>query len=207
MNIPRDKTFPWVPCELDLGVWPSFLKTLTLQITFELLVLNLWYFTYIFPVRRPFRGYHYFFYHVTLTLEFDSFFENFNLDTNFWTVSAGALIFHMRFFLRQDLSVGINNFDLVTLEFDLFFFKTLSFRMTFEQWDLELWCFTWIPTMLTLEFDLLFENFNFVNNIWIVSAKALIFHMSIFSIGTFPWVPTFWPCNLDLGVWPTYWKL
>ena len=29
---------------------------------------------------------------------------------------------------------------------------------------------------LTLEFDLLYENFNFVNNIWIVSAKALIFH-------------------------------
>ena len=36
---------------------------------------------------RPFHGYHYF---VSLTLEFDTFFEIFNL-----TVSARALIFHM----------------------------------------------------------------------------------------------------------------
>ena len=31
---------------------------------------------------------------VTLTLEFDPFFENFNLAYNFRTVSARALIFH-----------------------------------------------------------------------------------------------------------------
>ena len=67
------------------------------------------------------------------------------------------------------------------------FLKTLSMRITFEQWDLELWCFTWVPTIvtLTLEIDLLFENFNSVYNIWIVSAKALIFHISIFSMRTF----------------------
>ena len=102
--------------------------------------------------------------------------------------------------MRQDLSVGTISFDLVTLEFDLLFKKTLRLLITFEQWDLELWCFTWVPTIvtLTLEFDLLFENFN---NIWIVCAKALIFHMSIFSIKTFLWVPTFltlWPWSSGL---------
>ena len=35
------------------------------------------------------------FYPVTLTLEFDPFFDNFNLANNFWIVSARALIFHM----------------------------------------------------------------------------------------------------------------
>ena len=35
---------------------------------------------------------------------------------------------------------------------------------------------------LTLEFDLLFEKFvNIANNFWTVSARALIFHMSIVS--------------------------
>ena len=57
-------------------------ETLTLLITFEQRVLELRYFTCIFPVIRPFRGYHYFF-TVTLTLGFDPFFENFNLANNF----------------------------------------------------------------------------------------------------------------------------
>ena len=63
------------------------------------------------------------FYPVTLTLEFDPFFEIFNLAYNFRTVSARALIFHMNipcdktfpwvplFFYTATL----------TLEFDSFF--------------------------------------------------------------------------------------
>ena len=35
-------------------------ETLTLLISFEQWVLELWYFTWILPVIRPFRGYHYF---------------------------------------------------------------------------------------------------------------------------------------------------
>ena len=35
------------------------------------------------------------------------------------------------------------------------------------------------PVTLTLESGLLFEYFNLVNNIWLLSAKALIFHMNI----------------------------
>ena len=35
------------------------------------------------------------------------------------------------------------------------------------------------PTTLTLEFGLIFENFNRVNNLLTVSTSALIFHMRI----------------------------
>ena len=44
--------------------WPwsltYFLKTLTLLINFDQWVLERWYFTWVFLVIRPFRGYHYF---------------------------------------------------------------------------------------------------------------------------------------------------
>ena len=98
MNIPSDKNVPWVPSFFTLWLWTwslfHFLKTLTLLITLKQCVLELWYFTWIFPVIRPFRGYHYFD-PVTLTLEFDPFFENLNLAYNFWTVSARVFIFHL----------------------------------------------------------------------------------------------------------------
>ena len=41
--------------------------------------------------------------------------------------------------------------------------------------------------------------FNLADNVWTVSARALIFHLSISCNKTFPWVPTFftlWPWNL-----------
>ena len=61
INIPCDKTFPWIPLffTLDLGVWPIF-EHFYLHITFKQWVLELWYFTWIFRVIRPFRWYHYF---------------------------------------------------------------------------------------------------------------------------------------------------
>ena len=56
INIPCDKTFPWVPLFFTLWPWPwsltSFLKTLTLQITFEQWVLDLSYCTWAFLVTR-----------------------------------------------------------------------------------------------------------------------------------------------------------
>ena len=64
-------------------------ETLTLLITFEQCVLELWYFTWVFLVTRPFRGYHYF-----LPCDLDpgvwDIFENVNLANNFWSVSARA---------------------------------------------------------------------------------------------------------------------
>ena len=112
----------FLPCDLDHGVWPIFLKTLTLLITFEQWVLELWYFTRIFPVIRPFRGYHYFD-PVTLTLEFDPFFENFNLAIHFWTVSARAFILYMsisrnKIFLL--VSIYLSLWPLPSLELAIF---------------------------------------------------------------------------------------
>ena len=64
MIIPCDMTFPWIPLFLTLWPWPwnltHYLKTLTLFITFDLCVLELWYFTWLFLVIRPLNGYHYF---------------------------------------------------------------------------------------------------------------------------------------------------
>ena len=68
-------------------------ETLTLLITFEQRMLELWYFTWVFLVIRPFCGYHYF---LPCDLYLGvPFFENFNLSYNFWTVGARALIFPM----------------------------------------------------------------------------------------------------------------
>ena len=69
-------------------------ETLTLLITFEQWVLELWYFTGIFLVIRPFRGYHYF-WPCDLDLEAWPIFWKLNFVNNFWTVSARALIFHL----------------------------------------------------------------------------------------------------------------
>ena len=41
--------------------------------------------------------------------------------------------------------------------------------------------------------------------IWTAGARALIFHTSYLCGKTFPWVPTIWPCDLELGVWHTFW--
>ena len=61
----------------------------------------------------------------------------------------------------------------------------------FEQWVLELWCFTWIFSVIWhfrwyhyfllcyLDLDPFFENFNLANNFWTVSARAFIFLMNI----------------------------
>ena len=50
-----------------------------------------------------------------------------------------------------------------------------------------------------------FWNFYLANNIWRMSARAMIFHMSISSHNTFLWIQTFWTCGLDLGDGPTFW--
>ena len=57
-------------------------------------MLELWYFTWTFLVRRPFRGYHY-----VLPCDHNlgvwPFFKNFNLANTFWAVSALALLYDM----------------------------------------------------------------------------------------------------------------
>jgi hypothetical protein len=49
---------------------------------------------------------------------------------------------------------------------------------------------------LTLEFDLLFENFNLRHDFWLVGCRAFIFHMCIPSSKTFHLIPWSWPLTL-----------
>ena len=90
MIIPCEKTFPWFHyfwhCDLDLGVWPIFLKTLTLLKTFDISQI------------RPFCGYHYF---LPCDLDLDPLFERFNLAKNFWIVSSRAFIFTWAFLVTR----------------------------------------------------------------------------------------------------------
>ena len=120
-----------------MTLWPwlwslaYFLKTWTLLITFERWVLELWYFTCVSIVIRPFRGYHYFFSPVIFTLEFYLIFENLNPVQNFSTVSARALIFHM--IIPCDMSFPWVSFFLypVTLHFEFNPLKKLTLLITF----------------------------------------------------------------------------
>ena len=84
----------------------------------EIFTLLIWvlefflYFTWLFLMTRPFRGYHHFFTLFPLPCTFFAV-ENFNLDNSFSTVttSARALIFYIFILtLWQDLSVGTDMF-------------------------------------------------------------------------------------------------
>ena len=53
-------------------------------------------------------------------------------------------------------------------------------------------------------------NFSLANEFSTMSTRALIFHMItwvIFVTRHSHGYQHFWPCDLDLGVWPTFWKL
>ena len=121
-------------------------------------------------------------------------FWNFNLANNFWTVSVRVWYF-TRIFLMIRPFRGYLILPLWPWPWSLtYFLKTLlTMLITFEQWVLELWYLTWVLSVarpfcvyhyflhvtLTLEFDLSFKICNFANNFWTVSARALIFQMSI----------------------------
>ena len=67
-----------------------------------------------------------------------------------------------------------------------YFLKSLTLLITFEKWMLELRYFIWVFSesslsigtnnfdlvTFNLEFDLLFENFDFANNFWTVNVKS-----------------------------------
>ena len=89
-------------------------------------------------------------------IDFNPFFENFNLGNYFWTVSARAWIFYM--------SIPCDKtFQWVPLFFTLWpwawslthFLKTFSLLITFEQWVLEFWYFTWISLVMRSFFEVL----------------------------------------------------
>ena len=128
-----------------LWPWPRslthFLKTLTLLITFEQWLLELWYFTWIFPLIRPFRGYHYFLtfdlylgvWPIFLkTLTWLIIFEQWVLELLYFTWVFRVLrpFRGYHYFLHCDLGVWpifLDNFNLAN---------------KFKQWVLEFWYFT-----------------------------------------------------------------
>ena len=118
---------------------------------------------------RSFRGFHYFL-PCDLDLGVWPILKKINLAYNIWTVSARALIF--------PISIPCDEtFPWVPLFFTL-------------------WPWLWSLTnfLKTL-------NFKLAISFWKMSARALIFHMSIPCDKTFPWVPLFFT------LWPWLWSL
>ena len=167
-------------------------KTLTLLITFEQWVLELWYFTWSLT---------HFLKTLTLLITFEKWVPKLLYSIWFFLVIRPFRGFH--FFVPCDLDLGVWPT----------FLKTLTLIKTFEQRVLELWYFAWVFLVirpfcgyhyfLPCDLDLgVFKNFNFAKNFWTVSATALILHMGIPCDKTFPWVPLFF---FNLWHWP--WKL
>ena len=74
---------------------------------------------------------------VNLTLAVDQFFENFNLTTNFWAVSARALmhVFHMCILCDNIFPLVPNIFYPVTLTFEIgLLFENFNLATNYKQW-------------------------------------------------------------------------
>ena len=169
-------TIIFYPVNLEFD--PLLGKTSTLLITFEQWVLELWYFTWLFPVMRPFRGYHYFWY--------------------FWTVRAIALIFHTNIPCDKTFSWVPLFFNLWHWPWRLtYFLKTLTLIISFEQWDLDIWYFTWVFLEIwyfTWAFPC--DPFRGYHYFFLMNIRAFILHMSISCDNIFLLVSrylSFWP--------------
>ena len=179
-------------------------ETLTLLITFEQWVLELWYFTWIFPVIRPFHGYHFFFHPLTFTLEFDPFFEQWMLELWYftWIFPVVRLFRGYYYFLPCDLDHGVwhifENFNL-SYNFLTVSVRVLIFHMSipcdktfpwlplfFTLWP---WLWVWPIFLKTLTLLITFEQ-------WVL----VLYHMSI---SNEHWYQDICPCNRDhLWNWP-----
>ena len=128
MSFPCDWTFPWVPLLifLTLWLWPwslyPFFKKFYLVNNFWT-VLELWYFTWVFLVIRPFSEYHYL-WHCDLDLGDQFFLKTLTLIITFekWVLYCTWVFLVIRPFC------GYHFFDPVTLtlEVDLLF-KNINF--------------------------------------------------------------------------------
>ena len=152
MSIPCEKTFPWVSfifysVTLTLEFDP-FLENFNLPNNFWTVSARSFTFYMSIPCDKTFPWLPLL---LPLTFEFELYFVNFNLPNSFWTVSARSLIFHMskhcdKTFPKKQFFSPVT----LTLEFDPFCLKTLTLLITFEQWVLELWYFTWAFLVIRL---------------------------------------------------------
>ena len=155
------------------------LKTLTLVITFEQWMLELWYFTGVFLVTRPFRCYQHF-----LPLEFNLFSKNSNLANNFWIVIT--LILHMNISCDKVFQYILIFLTLWPWPWRLaYFVKTWTFLITFQQrvfiFHLNISCgkiFLLLLDLLTMTFHI--EKKTPIIHNKIIDIRAFILHMSIF---------------------------
>ena len=92
--------------------------------------------------------------------------------------------------------------------------ETLTLLITFEQWVLEFWYFTWEFLVIRsfrgyhfvlpcdLDFNLrvwpIFWKLYLAYNFWTVSARALVYYMSILCDKTFQWVLDLLTLTFDL---------
>ena len=146
MSIPCEKTFPWVPLFFTLWPWPRsltyFLKNLTLLITFEHWVLELWYFIWVIIVTRSFQRYQHFFLPYDLDLGvWPTFQKTLSLPITFgqWVLELWC------FFMSIPCDKAFKFFTLWPWPCSLtYILKRLTLLITSEQWGLELWYFTWV---------------------------------------------------------------
>ena len=89
---------------------------------------------------------------VTLNLEFDLLFENFDFANNFWKVNVKSFYISTENFVRIKLSVGTINFYYGTWTLQLtYFLKTLTLVVTVLEHEYSLWLDLSVGT---LRFDL-----------------------------------------------------
>ena len=89
---------------------------------------------------------------VTLNLEFDLLFENFDFANNFWKVNFKSFYISTENFVRIKLSAGTINFYYGTLTLQLtYFLKTLTLVVTVLEHEYSLWLDLSVGT---LRFDL-----------------------------------------------------
>ena len=169
ISIPCDKTLTWTPIYVTRDPWPwSVTYIFTLLITFEKWVLELSCLIFHFSIHcdKTFHQYQRFWL-CDLDLGVDQFFENFNLTTNFWAVSARALmhVFHMYILCDNIFSLVPNIFDPVTLTFEIgLLFENFNLATNYKQWVQEFHLNNPCNQifLLNLTFDLFFKKMAFV---------------------------------------------
>jgi hypothetical protein len=155
-RVPSDKSFLWVPTDLNLWPWPVFdlpIKTLTMALSYGWYVLRLWSFTWVFHMTRPFRGYQQIWswpWCLTYILK---------------TLTMLKVL--IRYVLGLDISHKCSSWQDLSMFFNKVYLVTL-----------------------TLVFDLITENFNLSFIVWMVCTRILIFHMRVPCNKNFLWVPT-----------------
>jgi hypothetical protein len=138
--------------------------------------------------------------------------KNFNLGYNFWIAGTSALKFYMsvipfcgyKKIWPCDFDLGVwSTYQKLNLGYIFWMvgIRALTFHMSIpcnktfslRPWP---WCLTYLLKTLILAIS--FERY--VLGLWYFTWVFLL-------ASPFHWYKQIRPCDLDIGVWPTYWKL